>query len=144
MRLRLINAADRFITLRIDRHPMHVMAIDGQPAEPFGARDSRVTLAPGNRADLFVDAVLEPGSVAPIVVQDDGADVPLARLVYAAERAGPRRSRAAPQRRCRQTPLPERIDFARRASRAELALDARRPADRPATAAASRCSAAAP
>ncbi|HKS62689.1 MAG TPA: multicopper oxidase domain-containing protein, partial [Xanthobacteraceae bacterium] len=83
VRLRVINAADRFITLRLDRHPVAVMAIDGQPAEPFGARDSRVTFSPGNRADLFFDAVLDPGSVAPLVVQDEAADAPLARLVYA-------------------------------------------------------------
>ena len=55
------------MTLRIDRHPVTVMAIDGQPAEPFLAREGRITLAPGNRVDLFVDAVLEPGSIAPIV-----------------------------------------------------------------------------
>ena len=61
---------------------MHVMAIDGQPAEPFLARNSRITLSPGNRADLFVDAVMKPDSVAPIVLRKDDADVPLARLVY--------------------------------------------------------------
>ena len=49
-------SADRLVTLRIDRHPVRVMAIDGQPAEPFLAREGRITLAPGNRVDLFVDA----------------------------------------------------------------------------------------
>ena len=122
VRLRLINAADRFITLRLDRHPMAVMAIDGQPAEPFIARDSRITLSPGNRADLFFDAVLEPGSIAPVVVQDDGADAPLARLVYATG------ARARPEPRGAAAPLPasalpERIDL-RAARRFDLALDA--------------------
>ena len=49
------------------------MAIDGQPAEPFLARDSRVTLGPGNRIDFFVDATLEPGAIAPILLENSGA-----------------------------------------------------------------------
>jgi FtsP/CotA-like multicopper oxidase with cupredoxin domain len=122
VRLRLINAADRFITLRLDHHPVAVMAIDGQPAEPFGARDSRVTFSPGNRADLFFDAVLEPGSLAPLVVQDDTTDVQLARLVYAESAV------ARPQPRGAAAPLaannvPERIEL-RGARRVDLALDA--------------------
>ena len=122
VRLRLINAAGRFITLRLDRHPMTVMAIDGQPAEPFVARDSRITLSPGNRADLFLDAVLEPGTVAPIVVQDDGTDAPLARLVY----ANGAKARLEPRPAAPPLPpnaLPERIEL-RGARRVDLALDA--------------------
>ena len=122
VRLPLINAADRFITLRLDRHPVAVMAIDGQPAEPFGARESRITFSPGNRADLFFDAVLEPGSLAPLVVQDDAGNVPLARLVYAQS------AFARPQPRGAATPLtanalPERIEL-RGARRFDLALEA--------------------
>ncbi len=57
------------ITVRVDRHAATVMAIDGQPAEPFMARDGRVTLAPGQRGSIcFVDAALAPGSIAPIFV----------------------------------------------------------------------------
>ena len=66
LRLRLLNAArDRLLTVRIDRHVATVVAIDGQPAEPFPARDSRVVLPPGNRIDLFIDATLAPDSIAP-------------------------------------------------------------------------------
>jgi FtsP/CotA-like multicopper oxidase with cupredoxin domain len=122
MRLRLINAADaQLITLRIDRHPVMVMAIDGQPAEPFAAREGRITLSPGNRADLFVDAVLEPGSVAPLVLQNDGADVPIGRLVYAAHAP----ARPAPRTEANPlppNPLPERMDF-RSALRVDLPPD---------------------
>ena len=121
-RLRLINVADRLLTLRLDRHPLTVMAIDGQPAEPFGARESRITLSPGNRADLFLDAVLEPGSVAPIVVQDDGTDVPLARLIYAKSVSARSAPRGAPPP-LPPNALPERIEL-RSARRFDLALDA--------------------
>ena len=120
-RLHLINAADRLLTLRLDRHPVTVMAIDGQPAEPFMPRESRITLSPGNRVDLFLDAVLAPESIAPIVVQTEAVEVPLARLVYdkrVPARAKPR-SEAKP---LPPNPLPERMDF-RGALRAELVLD---------------------
>lgn len=119
IRLRLLNAADsRLITLRIDRHPVTVMAIDGQPAEPFMAREGRITLSPGNRADVFVDTVLEPGGVAPIVVQNDGVDVPLARFVYDATK--PARPSPRPEAKpLPPNPLPARMDF-RSALRVDL------------------------
>ena len=31
------------------------MALDGQPAEPFPARNGALVLAPGGRVDAFVD-----------------------------------------------------------------------------------------
>ena len=124
VRLRLLNAADRLMTLRFDRHPATVIAIDGQPAEPFAMRGSRITLSPGNRADLLLDAVLEPASVASILVQDGGTEVPLARFVYD---TGPP-SRPAPRGDVEPlpaNPLPERMDF-RGALRPELPLDGAR------------------
>lgn len=122
VRLRLINAADdRLITLRIDRHPVMVMAIDGQPAEPFAAREGRITLSPGNRADLFLDAVLEPGSVAPLVLQNGDTDLPIGRLVYAAH-APARPAPRADIKPLPANPLPERMDF-RGALRIDLPLD---------------------
>jgi FtsP/CotA-like multicopper oxidase with cupredoxin domain len=122
LRLRLVNVAERFITLRIDGHPMNVVAIDGQPAEPFLSRDSRITLSPGNRADVFVDAVGKPGSVSSIMVQNDGVDVPLARMVYA-DGAPVRPSPRSDIRPLPGNALPERMDF-RGALRAELSLEA--------------------
>ena len=107
VRLRLINAAAaHVVSLRLDRHPATVMAIDGQPAEPFRARDNRITLGPGNTADLFVDATLEPGAVARILLADAGGERSLARLVY--DTAPPVRRLRSPRRhhcpptRCRR------------------------------------------
>jgi FtsP/CotA-like multicopper oxidase with cupredoxin domain len=49
-----VNAATgRIARLRFDRHPVWVMAIDGQPAEPFLAREGRIVLTPGNRIDVL-------------------------------------------------------------------------------------------
>jgi FtsP/CotA-like multicopper oxidase with cupredoxin domain len=97
------------------------MAIDGQPADPFLARDSRIILGPGNRIDLFLDAAQEPGTTSPIMLQTAGAETPLAHLTY-----GPERVRSAPlpePKPLPPNPLPERLEF-RGAFRQDLALAA--------------------
>jgi FtsP/CotA-like multicopper oxidase with cupredoxin domain len=111
LRLRLVNAANaRVLSLRFERHAAWVMAIDGQPAEPFLARNSRVTLGPGNRIDVFVDAALDADTNAPIVVEDRRGDVTLGRLVY--DRADPARLRPLPAPApLPANPLPERLDL---------------------------------
>jgi len=122
LRLRLVNAArDRLLTVRIDRHAATVVAIDGQPAEPFPARDGRVALAPGNRVDLFIDATLPPNSSAPIFVGLDDREAPLARLVYPP--IDP--ARPAPRvdvKPLPENPLPQRMNFAA-AIKLDIALD---------------------
>ncbi len=122
LRLRLVNAANaRVLSLRFDRHAARVMAIDGQPAEPFVARNNRVTLGPGNRLDLFVDATLEPGASAAIIAEDRQGDVELGRMRY--ERAEPIRPRPrAEPSPLPPNPLPERLDL-KRAVRISAPLD---------------------
>ena len=122
LRLRLVNASrDRLITVRIDRHAATVVAVDGQPAEPFPARDSRIALPPGNRIDLFIDATLAPESTAPIFVGLDDREAPLARLVYGS--APPARARARSEvKPLPENPLPQRMNFAA-AIKLEVALD---------------------
>jgi FtsP/CotA-like multicopper oxidase with cupredoxin domain len=122
LRLRLINAAQaRVVVLRLDRHAAIVMAIDGQPSEPFRPRDNRVILGPGNTADLFVDATLAPGAAGPILWADAIGETPLARLVY--DPAPPVRAMplAAP-RPLPANPLPARVDLIH-AVKLDLALD---------------------
>lgn len=113
LRLRIVNAANaRLMALRVERHEATVMAIDGQPAEPFTARDARLTLGPGNRVDAFVDTLLEPGATAPLMLELGTAQVPIARLVY---EVGPptRPQPRGPAKPLPRNPLPERMDFAR-------------------------------
>lgn len=123
LRLRFINTAKaRLLRLRVDRHTVRVMAVDGQPAEPFLARDSRFTLGPGNRIDLFVDALLEPGETASIFVEESGSEKEVARIVY--ERGEKRRGSPLPDPKpLPANPLPERIDM-KNALRVEAPIDA--------------------
>jgi FtsP/CotA-like multicopper oxidase with cupredoxin domain len=56
LRLRFINASQRTVlAIKLENHEVRVMALDGQPAEPFEARSGALVLAPGGRADAFVD-----------------------------------------------------------------------------------------
>jgi FtsP/CotA-like multicopper oxidase with cupredoxin domain len=121
LRIRLLNASKaRMASFRFDRHAIRVMAIDGQPAEPFLAHESRVSLGPGNRIDLFVDAVLEPGASASIFLDEAGRETEIARLVY--DGAQKRRTSPLPDPRpLPANPLPERIDM-RNAFRIEAPL----------------------
>jgi FtsP/CotA-like multicopper oxidase with cupredoxin domain len=112
LRLRFINAANaRVFPLRIEGHSAWVMAVDGQPAEPFVARDSRLMLGPGSRVDLFADSTAEPGTSASILSDNgNGQEVAIARLAYDAG------SKARPEPRTEPkplpaNPLPEKIDF---------------------------------
>lgn len=128
LRLRFVNAsAVHALQARIGGHRVTVMALDGEPAEPFASRDGAVTLAPGNRADVFVDATLAPGSVAPVsFTASGGGEPPRLRLVY-----GPAPARAAPPGPpgpLPANPLPERINLAG-AVRAALILGAAPPPD---------------
>ncbi len=110
LRLRIANGASQLLRLTVGRHTVTVMAIDGQPASPFQAREGRIALAPGNRADLFVDAVLAPGSTAPLTLTTGAGDVTLIRLVYSTEAPARPAPRPDPDP-LPANPLPERIEF---------------------------------
>jgi FtsP/CotA-like multicopper oxidase with cupredoxin domain len=85
LRIRFINALPRnVIALKIENHQVQVMALDGQPAEPFLARNGAFALAPGGRADVFVDVAPAVGS-STILMHDGEAARPIARLVASGE-----------------------------------------------------------
>jgi FtsP/CotA-like multicopper oxidase with cupredoxin domain len=67
MRLRFINGSQRTVlAIKLENHDIRVMAMDGQPAEPFLARNGALVLAPGARVDAFVDTARS----APILLHD--------------------------------------------------------------------------
>jgi FtsP/CotA-like multicopper oxidase with cupredoxin domain len=82
LRFRFINACQRnIIAIKIEGHDVRVMALDGEPAEPFLARAGTLVLAPGARADALIDATAPPGSTSSILLHDGKEPRPIARLV---------------------------------------------------------------
>ncbi len=62
IRLRIINGANaRIFSLRFQGHAPTVIAVDGQPVEPFVPKGNAVTLAPAQRADVILDMSGRPG-----------------------------------------------------------------------------------
>jgi len=95
LRFRFINGCQRsVIAIKIEGHDVRVMALDGQPAEPFLARNGALVLAPGGRADAFIDANVTPGSASSILLHDGKKARPIARLT--ASREPPPRDAALP------------------------------------------------
>lgn len=121
LRLRFINGCQRTtIAVKIESHEVRVMALDGQPAEPFLARGGALVLAPGTRVDAFVDATAAPGSASSILLHDGKDASPIARLVTSREPA----VRAAPLPAAAALPsngLPAGMDL-KNALRVDLAL----------------------
>jgi FtsP/CotA-like multicopper oxidase with cupredoxin domain len=112
LRLRFVNAStSQVMNARIEGHRVIVMALDGEPAEPFTSRDSRIALGPGNRADVLLDATLAPGSVAPIMFTLEGGEAPLARIVC--EGAPARTAPLGEPPPLAANPLPARMNFSR-------------------------------
>ena len=121
LRLRFINGFQRnVIAIKIEDHDVQVMALDGQPSEPFPARNGALVIAPGGRVDAFIDAAMAPGAVSSILLHDGTEARPIARLVGSREPP----LRAAPLAAAPPLPsngLPERLDL-KSALRIELSL----------------------
>jgi len=61
------------------------MAIDGQPAEPFAARNSQLVLAPGTRIDAFIDITTPVGTSSKILLHDGKEARPLGKLTVSGD-----------------------------------------------------------
>jgi FtsP/CotA-like multicopper oxidase with cupredoxin domain len=86
LRLRFINGCQRsVIAIKIEGMEVRVMALDGQPSEPFPARNGAVVLAPGGRVDAFVDATGPAGTASSILLHDGKEARPIARLVASSD-----------------------------------------------------------
>jgi FtsP/CotA-like multicopper oxidase with cupredoxin domain len=121
LRLRFVNGCQRsVIAIKIEGYDVRVMAIDGQPAEPFLARNGAVVLAPGTRVDTFIDATAPAGTTSSILLHDGKESHPIGRLVISSEppiRAAP----APPAPPLPSNGLPTRLDL-KNAVRIDLAL----------------------
>jgi FtsP/CotA-like multicopper oxidase with cupredoxin domain len=83
VRFRFINGLQRnVIAIKIETYETRIMALDGQPAEPFLARGGTFVLAPGTRVDTFIDATAQPPGATSSVLLHDGKEArPIARLI---------------------------------------------------------------
>lgn|GEM_PF-1425693 len=126
LRLRVINFSPRNIAaIRIEGRDITVIAIDSHPAEPFPARNSTLTLAPGSRCDVIIDGTAEAGSNTAILLHDGTSARPIARLVTT-EPA--RRSDRLPPAAALPSDLPPQLDL-RAAQRFAIALEPDRSTD---------------
>ncbi|MEH2514418.1 FtsP/CotA-like multicopper oxidase with cupredoxin domain [Nitrobacteraceae bacterium AZCC 1564] len=122
LRLRFINGCQRApIGLKVEKQEVRVMAIDGQPAEPFSARDGQVVLPPSSRVDVFIDVTGAPGTTSSIMLHDGTAAKPIARLTISKDAP----LRPVPLPAAAPLPsngLPARLDL-QGALRTDLSLD---------------------
>jgi FtsP/CotA-like multicopper oxidase with cupredoxin domain len=121
VRLRIVSGCQRsVIAIKLEGVEVRVMAIDSQPSEPFLARNGALVLAPGGRADAFIDLTSPAGSVVPILLHDGKEARPIGKIVVSSEPP----IRPAPMPPAPPLPsngLPERLDL-KNATRIDLSL----------------------
>jgi FtsP/CotA-like multicopper oxidase with cupredoxin domain len=120
LRLRFVNACQRHVVaVKIDGLEARVMALDGQPAEPFFARNGAILLAPGSRADAFVDVALPSGTTTQVLLHDGKDARAVGSLRIEGENA--RRSPLASVSPLPSNGLPAELDL-KAAQRVDVAL----------------------
>jgi FtsP/CotA-like multicopper oxidase with cupredoxin domain len=83
LRLRLVNVANsRIVTLHFQDQVPWVIALDGQPVAPITLGDGKITLAPGQRADLVLDVTASGAPIAMDYIDERGV-LTIAHLVAA-------------------------------------------------------------
>jgi FtsP/CotA-like multicopper oxidase with cupredoxin domain len=115
IRLRLCNTCNaRVLELRIEHPNIWVVAEDGQPVKPRELADGYIRLSPGERADLFIDMNLDPGSTAAITEVSRDQRLEAGRLVYhpTEQWAEPFISMAIPPEPLPANPLSTKLDLA--------------------------------
>ncbi|RTM13624.1 MAG: copper oxidase, partial [Bradyrhizobiaceae bacterium] len=105
------------LAIKLESHDVRVMALDGQPAEPFSARNGALVLAPGARADAFVDAATS----AALLLHDGQEARQVGRLTISG--ALERRAPLLPAQPLPPNDLPEKLDL-KGALRFDVALGA--------------------
>jgi len=86
VRLRLVNTANaRIMNLLLEEPQLSIVALDGQPVAPHEPDGGRIRLAPGQRCDLIVDLVGDPGQRSRIEVVVGEYAYEIARFAYGPE-----------------------------------------------------------
>ena len=120
VRLRFINGSQRtVIATKLEGFEVRVMAIDGQPAEPFQARNGALVIAPGGRVDAFIDVTATAGSAFAILLHDGKEARPIGRMIVSSQPV--RASPLPPAAPLPPNGLPERLEL-KNALRVDLGL----------------------
>ncbi|MFT3953100.1 MAG: multicopper oxidase family protein [Piscinibacter sp.] len=122
--LRIANAAHaRIMQVVVPGQPLTLVALDGQPCEPFLLQNAQVTLGPGQRAEIMLDVTGAPGSSVPIAINNlQGAA--LEGLLKVADGAPLRPSPLPRPDWLDPNPIAQDMDF-RRAFRLDLGIEAK-------------------
>lgn len=118
--LRLANGtAHRILQMTVPAQALTLVALDGQPCEPFRLDGGRLLLAPGQRAEIMWDVAGPVGDDVPVTVVNFAGATLAGRLsvVGTALREAP----LGPTAALPANPLPQAMDF-RRATRLALAV----------------------
>jgi FtsP/CotA-like multicopper oxidase with cupredoxin domain len=85
LRFRFISGCQRtVIALKIEGYEVRVMALDGEPAEPFIARNGAILLPPGGRVDAFID-IGASSAPTPILLHNGREARSIGRVVVASQ-----------------------------------------------------------
>jgi FtsP/CotA-like multicopper oxidase with cupredoxin domain len=93
VRLRLGNAATaRLATVAIDGAKVLIVAVDGQPSEPFEPLNDQFPMGPGARFELMFDMPRDPGAGVRLDLRGDGGetDRPFVAIATEGEPVAPR------------------------------------------------------
>ena len=86
VRLRLVNTANsRIMYLLLEEPQSSIVALDGQPVSPRAPDGGRIRLAPGQRCDLIIDLVGDPGQRSRIEILVGEYAYEVARFAYGPE-----------------------------------------------------------
>ena len=119
--LRLANATPhRLVQFAAPDQTLTLVALDGQPCEPFRLDGGRIVLGPGQRAEAMWDVTGQPGASVPVnLAQLGGAS--LTGSLAIADDAAVRTEPLPPLEPLAASPLAQTLDF-RRAQRLDLAI----------------------
>ena len=109
VRLRLGNAATaRLATVAIDGAKALIVAVDGQPSEPFEPLNSQFPMGPGARFELMFDMPRGPGAGVRLDLRGDGGETDRPFVAIASE-GEPVAPRSEPPRLAPNPRLPDEI-----------------------------------
>lgn len=119
--LRLANATPhRLVQFAAPDQTLTLVALDGQPCEPFRLEGGRIVLGPGQRAEAILDVPGTPGASVPVNLAQLGGASLVGTLAIANE-APVRTGAPPPPEPLPANPLAQTLDF-RRAQRLDLAI----------------------